>query len=298
MPSLRQIRYFLGAADTGKVSAAAALLNISQSSVTVAIQELEAELGVTLFERHAGGLRLTHEGQKFLPYALNIEASVADAVKSMRQSASGIAGEVRLGTTAGPSGYLLFPILERFRRSQPDIAIRVVECRRPDLQRMLLSGELDLGLMLISNLTDRSRYRTRCLLRSQRGLWLSSAHPLARQKSISFADLRDEPYVMFELDEADQTLPMVWKKYGFSPNIVFTTGVPAAVRTFVATGGAVTILSELLYRPWSLDGGRVEMRVLQEPIPTMDVGFVWKRRRELSGAEVALCDYFAAACNS
>ena len=74
--SLRQIRYFLAAAEKGQVSLAAASLNVSQSTVTTALQQLEIELGVTLFRRLPSGVELTAEGSRFLTHARNVIAAV------------------------------------------------------------------------------------------------------------------------------------------------------------------------------------------------------------------------------
>ena len=80
--SLRQIRYFLAAAEKGQVSLAAASLNVSQSTVTTALQQLEIELGVTLFRRLPSGVELTAEGSRFLTHARNVIAAVMAAQRA------------------------------------------------------------------------------------------------------------------------------------------------------------------------------------------------------------------------
>ena len=70
--SLRQLRYFIAAADAGQVSKAARNLNVSQSVVTTAIRQLEEMVGATLFERHQSGISLTYEGNRFLDHARHI----------------------------------------------------------------------------------------------------------------------------------------------------------------------------------------------------------------------------------
>jgi DNA-binding transcriptional LysR family regulator len=79
--SFRQVRHFIATAEAGRVSAAAAGLNVTQSAVTASIKALEAELGRKLFDRHSNGVTLTFDGQQFLQRARTIEASVADAIR-------------------------------------------------------------------------------------------------------------------------------------------------------------------------------------------------------------------------
>ena len=65
MMTLRQIRHFIAVAETGSISAGARAVFVSQSSLTLAIQRLETEIGVRLFDRHAKGMTLTHQGHQF-----------------------------------------------------------------------------------------------------------------------------------------------------------------------------------------------------------------------------------------
>lgn len=294
MLSLRQIRYFLAVVDAQKLSAAAADLGITQSAVTLAIKELEAELGVGLFERHSGGVLLTAEGQRFLNHARDIEASIGDAVASMHRDRTDIAGRVRLGVTFTISGYFLFPLLARFRRTYPAIDVELVEHERGRLEEMLSADEIDLALMLVSNLSRGGDWRRKVLLKSPRSVWLSSAHPLAARKSLSIQDVAAQPYVQLATDETRESTMRYWSRAGLSPNIVFQTTSLEAVREMVASGAAVTILSNLVYRPWALDGGRVEMRQLSPKVPTMDIGLAWHRRHKPAAAEQRFVDYLIA----
>ena len=91
MMTLRQIRHFIAVAETGSISAAAQAVYISQSTLTLAIQQLEQEIGVTLFNRHAKGMSLTHQGHQFLRQAHLILATVDNAKRSLQQSTDQVA---------------------------------------------------------------------------------------------------------------------------------------------------------------------------------------------------------------
>ena len=109
--TLRQIKYFLAAAETGKIISAANMLNISPSSVTEAIKELENITGVTLITRHRRGINLTFDGHRFLQHCYNINASVSDAEYALKNSFTDISGELNLGVTITVAGYFLAPLL-------------------------------------------------------------------------------------------------------------------------------------------------------------------------------------------
>lgn len=82
---------------------------------------------------------------------------------------------------------------------------------------------------------------------------------------------------MLSADDMHQLTSMQWRQAGIQPNVVLTTSSIEAVRSLVGTGIGIAILPDMTYRPWSLDGDRVEMRPLGEPLPTVDVGLVWRK---------------------
>ena len=289
--SLRQIRYFVAVADCGKISAAAANLSVSPSAISAAVSALEQELGAPLFERRHGGVDLTSEGHQFLRRAQNILTAVSEAMRGFRRSGRTLGGEVRVGVTYTVAGYFLPDLLARFERSFPKVQIKLQERQREDIEQRLVDGRLDLAVMLVSNLHNRTEIDSRVLVRSQRRLWLSNDHPLLTSKTVSLKAVSRESYIMLSVDEADRTAMRYWRQTPFRPNVIFTTSSVEAVRSMVANGMGVTILSDMVYRPWSLEGEHVEVREIGDPVPTMDAGLAWGRGLELSASAVAFYEF-------
>ncbi|MGV8986974.1 MAG: LysR family transcriptional regulator [Cypionkella sp.] len=293
--TLKQMRYFIAAADAGQISHAAMELNISQSAVTTAIQGLEALLGVRLLERTPSGVTLTLEGARFLDHARNIAAAVEDALRLPLDEGRQVTGKLRLGTTYTVAGYFMSRHYARFRRAYPDIKVEMVELPRVALEEELISGDIDLGVMLVSNLVHRAEIEQETLLRSRRRLWLPTDHPLLLADRITLADVAREPYVMLTVDEAMNTAGRYWAKANLTPKVIFATSSVEAVRSLVASGMGVTILSDMVYRPWSLEGQRIELRAVVEEIPSMDVGLVWAKRRPLAAAAAVFRAFMSVA---
>lgn len=280
----RQIRYFLAVVDAGQVSAAARALNVSQSAVTLSIKDMEGMLGTELFDRLPTGLRLTRAGQKFRHHARNIAVSFEAAVKSVEATDDAVTGQVRLGMSWTLSSYFAFPVIEHFARQHPRIDVQLTEEPRETLERALVENELDLALVLTSNLTSGAGLKSRTFHRSQRRLWVSVDHPLTRQKKVTLADVAKHPYAVLRSDDAEKQGLAYWTDLTGHPEIKLTSTSVEAVRSLVAAGQAVTILSDVIYRPWTLDGRRVEKIDLAETIPTMDVGIAWSAAGTLSPA--------------
>ena len=97
-------------------------------------------------------------------------------------------------------------------------------------------------------------------------------------------DIAKEPYIMLTVDEAGKTAARYWKPTGLRPRTIIRTSSVEAVRGMVAAGMGVTILSDMVYRPWSLDGQRIELRPVAADIPSMDIGLAWNTKREISSA--------------
>ena len=296
--SFKQIRYFIAAADFGQISQAAMELNVTQSTVSAAIQQLEIEVGVLLFSRRLSGVSLTVEGARFLQHARNILAAVNEAVQTPLAADTNLSGHIRLGLTYTVAGYFMPPHLVRFSRSYPNLTLDMNEMPREAIEKGLARGNIDVAVMLVSNLFDQTNLACETLLRSRRRLWLPADHPLLEAEAVSLADIAQAPYVMLTVDEARQTAVRYWKSAGLKPNILFNTSSVEAVRSMVAAGMGVTILSDMVYRPWSLEGQRVETRTIAADIPTMDVGLAWTRAQPPSAAVKAFVDFLCLSFSS
>jgi DNA-binding transcriptional LysR family regulator len=292
--SFRQVRYFIAAAELGQVSHAAVELNVSQSAVTAAIKQLEDLLGTRLLVRHASGVSLTLEGARFLPQARAIAAAVAEAMRVSGEAPT-VEGRVRVGVSYTIAGYFLPPYLARFRRAYPGVTVELRETHRTAIEDGLVRDQLDLAVMLTSNLENTDQLRCETLFRSARRLWLPVDHPLQKAERVSLADVAREPYIMLTVDEAAFTARRYWDRTPHQPNVIFQTSSVEAVRSMVAAGMGVTILSDMVYRPWSLDGQRIDKRALAEEVPTMDAGLAWKRDLVASPAVRAFRDHLGLA---
>jgi DNA-binding transcriptional LysR family regulator len=204
-----------------------------------------------------------------------------------------LSGTVRIGVSYTVAGYFLPRHFTRFTRGYPRIRAELNEMSRAEIETGLIDGSLDLAVMLVSNLQDRKRLAHEILVRSRRRLWLPVEHPLLMAESITLEDVASQPYVMLTVDEAGQTASRYWRPAGLRPNVIFTTSSVEAVRSMVADGMGVTILSDMVYRPWSLEGQRIELRNVAAEIPTMDVGLAWNRAVPQSPATRTLHEFLS-----
>ena len=280
--TLRQLQYFIAVAEEGTVSGAAQSLSISQSAVTEAIKELESDLGVALFERHRRGLTITHKGHQFYRHANRILADVQDARRSfLGEDAAAPPSHLSLGVTSLVAGYVLSDLLARFRRAYPGVDVSAIEDNGDYLEHLLIGGELDVAVMVISNLRDRNALQAEIFETSPYRLWLPLGHKLAAADSIALEDIASEPLIMLTVDETEENTGKLLSALGAKPHVAFRTRSVEAVRSLVATGAGIALLPDLVYRPWSLEGDRIESRDISGALPVVQVGMVWRRGSSL-----------------
>ncbi len=289
--SLKQIRHFLAAAEAGRISRAAVEFNLSQSAMTASLQHLEALLGLALFERRPSGVALTSAGTRFLPHARSIVSACNDALRMPSGFPRAVKGRVRVAVTYTVAGYYMTNALSRFRRLFPDVEIDLREAERSTIEADIGCGSGEVGLLLTSNIADTGGLTCRTLIRSARRLWTPLHHPLLERGRVGLADVAEFPYVALTVDECFETTSRYWGLTPYRPNIMFRTASVEAVRAMVASGLGITILSDMVYRPWSLDGQRIETCDLSDTVPTMNVGLVWKRDAELTAPAEALVNH-------
>ena len=282
--TFRQLQYFVAVAEQGSVTRAAQNLSISQSSVTEAIKELEGDLGVELFERHPRGLSITYNGHQFLRHATKILATVSDARHVFAETKNNTGGTLNIGVTSLVAGYVLSDLLARYRRACPGVEVSAIEDNGSYLEHLLIGGELDVAVMVISNLRDRMALQAEILETSPYRLWMPIGHPLVSADIISIADITKEPLIMLTVDEIEENTGKLLSALGARPHVAFRTRSVEAVRSLVATGAGVALLPDLVYRPWSLEGDRIESRDVSGALPVVQVGMVWRKGSSLPQA--------------
>lgn len=142
----RQLRMFTVLAQEGHFSRASALLHISQPALSRAIQELESQLGLALFNRTTRQLSLTPDGLRFLPMAQRLLRDMAQITDDLRAQASGVRGTVTVALGAAFGSVLLPPLLQQFRQAFPQVQVRLLDDNSAGITSRVLKAEVDLGI--------------------------------------------------------------------------------------------------------------------------------------------------------
>lgn len=139
------IQSFLAVAETGSLSAAARQLDRSQPTLGRQVQTLEAELGVSLFDRHARGLKLSEVGAQLLPMAQQMHSAMNAFSMTAAGQSQQLEGSVRITASVFASHHLLPPILAHIRQQEPAIQLELVAT---DISENLLYREADIAVRM------------------------------------------------------------------------------------------------------------------------------------------------------
>jgi DNA-binding transcriptional LysR family regulator len=140
---LRHLRYFVAIAEERSFTRAAERLWVAQPGLSTQMRQLEAELGVQLFERHTRGVDLTEPGELFLKRARAALAAVDTAGATGRDLEAGVIGSLRIGIAAEARSGSVADTLQRFSRERPEVELSVLEAYDGTLWRDLRDGRLD-----------------------------------------------------------------------------------------------------------------------------------------------------------
>ena len=139
------LRFFLEVSRSGKLVAAAKTLEVDHTTVGRRISHLERMAGIRLFDRAAGGWRLTEAGERLLIHAEAVESSLMAAAEELGSSPGRLSGNLRIATPDGFGAFVLSPGLGILRRNHPGLVIEVVTATRLNL---LATREFDVGISL------------------------------------------------------------------------------------------------------------------------------------------------------
>ncbi|HEY4079423.1 MAG TPA: LysR family transcriptional regulator [Burkholderiaceae bacterium] len=186
---------FLAVAETLSFREAAERLHMSQPPLSRAIRELEARLGVALFERDTHRVALTPRGQALLPLARNIVARLAEAEAAMTAQPQALT-MLRLGMTTAAEPAWYRSLLARLSQAFPGLEVRRTAASSPALVQQLRRGRLDAAFIALP--TEAAGLEITEIERQPMCVALPTAHPLARRRRLSLQDLSGTPLFWFE----------------------------------------------------------------------------------------------------
>jgi DNA-binding transcriptional LysR family regulator len=191
----RDLDYLLAVDEHGGIGKAAEALGMSQPALTKAIQRVEAQTGLALFQRTANGVAPTQAGSLFLARARRIALEYEDALKEMHAIRSGEQGVLSLGYSPTVPAALVLGACRQLLKERPAARLRLRRRLARDLADLLVAGELDL-IVAPEPKPDAQELSFVELFRDSLSVLADDSHPLHRKRNLRLADLADQEWLL------------------------------------------------------------------------------------------------------
>jgi DNA-binding transcriptional LysR family regulator len=268
--NLRQVEYFVVAAEAGSMTAAAERLQVSQSAVSLAVAGLERTLGTSLFLRHRGrGLTLTSAGRDLLLSARNLLAD-AEAMRSRADVIGrGLSGRLTVGCFGTGAPLVLPALMETFERRYPGMSLDFVEGSTDVLEQALLDGSCEIALMYDVGL--HIALEKEPLYSTVPYALFAPEHPLAKRPSVTLAELSEFDFVALDVQPVHQHQLGLFAYAGAEPRIRYRTSSYELLRSLVGRNLGFTLLISRPYGDVSYEGRPLVAVPLSGEVKTVDV---------------------------
>ena len=204
--TIQQLKYIIGVSETGSINKAAEILYVSQPSLTAAIKDVENEFNITIFNRSSKGITLTSEGKEFIQYGRQIYAQYdnllerfGDAGKSKRKKHFAVSTQHYSFAVKS-----FVEMVKKFDTTEYEFAIN--ETRTLAIIEDVSTGRSEIGILFLSDFNRKAMTKLfnsndlvfEKLITCDAYVYLWKKHPLAKEKSISFEQLKDYPCLSFD----------------------------------------------------------------------------------------------------
>jgi DNA-binding transcriptional LysR family regulator len=289
--SLRAMKYFVSAIRHGNIAKAAGELNIAASAVSSAIDQVEAEFGLTLITRqrsrgiqpNASGLKITRKFERLLEDYRAVISEGAD----LKQALS---GELRIGYYAPIAPAFLPKILSSFVPADSGVIIHLEECDNDSVQTGLLTGKFDVILFVSEDAQPSVDFDV--LVNAPAYCLMPKHHPLASQNAVSMAEIATEPLVVLNRPTASAYYRGLFKLHANAPKIAAYANSTEMVRSLVGAGHGCAILNMLPLSKTSYAGDALVGLPISDQLLSLTLAIGYQKARPRR-----LVEYFVAACH-
>lgn len=240
---LRQLKYFVKAAETLNFSDAAKSLYITQSTLSQQIRQLETEMNVQLFQRNSHEVRLTEAGGELLPYAkqtLRAAETCADRLRDLQRL---LTGTLNIGVTYSFSPILTETVLA-FMKRYPEVKLNVYYKTMTELMEMLERSEVDF-VLAFKPTRRHEQIESHILFDNHLAAIVRPGHPLARKEKVTLTDLEKYEFALPSKGlQARNTFDMLFSERDYHFKVRIELNEVNILLKLIKGSNLVTILSE------------------------------------------------------
>ena len=281
--NINRLKYFQTVCKYNSITKAADELNIAQPSVSIAIQELEHELGITLFLRKNNKLFLTEEGSIVLLKVNNLLSTIDTFFKEVIDISDYINTKVRLGVPP-IMGTLISPVIySEIAKKYPYINLEISESTFQQALNQLEDNHIDIAINLVHDIGDSipKNYDNEIIYETNIMFFISKNHPFANKKMIKREDLKDISLTLLTVGSSHhKILTQLFNKLNIKPNISLQSLELQTITYFIENFGMGTFTYKEIYK------NNPGIVAIPFEIPmNVKICVLWKKNKYISRAE-------------
>ena len=278
--TLTQLSYVTAVSRTRNFGLAAKSCFISQPTLSMQIQKLEDDLGVTLFDRSKKPVEPTAIGQRIIEQAQVVLQEAKRIEELIKEEKGEISGEFKLGIIPTLAPYLLPLFLEKFTITYPAVNLIVEEMQTQKIIKMLKEDKIDAGI-LVTPLNHKGIVEWP-LFNDPFLAYLAPKHPLLSLSQVSDKDLSlDDIWLLNEghcfRDQAIEICKRVKGKGSKNKNLTFESGNLETLKRLVDQNFGYTLLPSLAILGMPASEQKKKVRFFKSPAPIREVSVVYSR---------------------
>ncbi len=248
--TLRSLEIFVAVVKHGKMSEASNELHISQPTISQAVDQLEKEYGVKLFDRLSKKLYLTDAGRQLLSYAQSILALASEMEKSM--ASLSVHKTIQLGGTITVGKCVLVDIVKEFEALYPNVKIHVTIDNTQTIEHLLLHSQLDLAL--VEGIVKSKELIAASAIDDKLVLVSHPTHELAKQKLVCINELESQPFVLREQGSGTrEAFEKELERHGVAIEVKWNCHGYDSILEAVQANQGLTVISEKIVKPYVED---------------------------------------------
>lgn len=287
---LSHLRDVLAVAECGSLRAAGRHLNIAQPAVTRSIHEIERELGVSLFERNAKGVKPTQMGEAFLRRARAIESEIRRATEEIEQLKGKSSGRVSVAMSSASCVALMPKAIRPFRCRYPNAVLRISEGMFQSVETRVMEGEIDFYVGPIDLDISNTHLHVEELFENDRVVAARRGHPLQNAQSIT--ELMNAQWLRpaYSTRSTEADFDVIFARLGLpAPDVVMHAQSTLIALLTLANSDLLTIMPEACLDFQQTAEGISPLR-LKEKIPGVTISIVRRHDMPLTPMAELFCD--------
>lgn len=283
-----QLTTFLEVAKLGNFSRAGQKVFRSQSAVSAQIRQLEQEYGERLLDRAGKIVRLTPAGEVFFEYAKRMLRLRDESLRAVADQGNTPRGVLAVGANEATCLYVLPDVFAEYTRQYPSVQITIYRNFSRKIVERVEDGSVDVGIVTLPvkspSLTIHPIYRDRLMI------MVSTRNPLAKQKSVSLADVVSQPFIFPKTGYTRQLLDKLFRPHSSQLRVRMELPSIGMIKSFVVAGLGVSIISASFARD-EVKAGEAKLLELEDcEVMSRELGLIYRADRTLPRAATAFIE--------